>query len=293
VFPAPFIYERARNEDEALTALARHGADARVLAGGQSLIPAMRYRLARPAVLIDINPIKTLEYLKTSDGYLAIGATTRDFELETSPLIQSQYALLADVSKVVADPVVRQMGTVVGSLCHNDPAGDWPVAAVAARAQVVVRDKNGTRTVAIEDFIVDSFTTALRDSEMAIEVRFPVPVERTAGAFYKLERKVGDFAIASAGVQVTLNPDDTVATAGIAIGAVGAKAIRVRDADALLMGAKPSVALIREAAEMAKRAADPVADNRGTAAYKREMAGVLVSRALRKTFERLSVGGLS
>ena len=168
--------------EEALAALAAHGADARILAGGQSLIPAMRYRLARPAVLVDINPIDELAYIKESGGMLTIGALTRDFALEQSALIASNYPLLDDVSAVVADPVVRQMGTVVGSLCHNDPAGDWGVAALASRAQIVVRGPKGERVVAIDDFLVDSYTTSLADGEMAIEVRFPTPAGASLGA---------------------------------------------------------------------------------------------------------------
>src|SRR5215472_16946999 len=143
MFPAKFDYRAARSVDEALEALAKGGDDARVLAGGQSLIPAMRFRLARPSVLVDINPIAALAYLREADGALCVGATARDFALETSPLIGERYRLLADTSAVVADPVVRQMGTVVGSLCHNDPAGDWPVTALASRAQVIVRGKGG------------------------------------------------------------------------------------------------------------------------------------------------------
>lgn len=292
MFPAQFSYERVRSVDETLDTLARYGADARVLAGGQSLIPAMRYRLARPGALVDINPIRSLEYVREDDGHLAVGAVARDFAIETSPLVRERYALIADASAVVADPVVRQTGTVVGSLCHNDPAGDWPVAALAARAQVVVRGKAGERTLAIDDFIVDSYTTALADGEMAIEVRFPTPDGRTSGAYFKIERKVGDFATACAGVQITLAPEGIIAHAGIAIGAVGATAMRVEKAERLLTGMRPSADAVRAAMEEAKNLADPVADNRGSAQYKREMASVLVGRALRKTFERLGVGGL-
>lgn len=292
MFPAQFTYERARSVEEALDALARYGADARILAGGQSLIPAMRYRLARPGALVDINPISALEYVREDDGHLAVGAVARDFSIETSPLIHSRYALIADASALVADPVVRQTGTLVGSLCHNDPAGDWPVAALAARALVVVRGKSGERTLAIDDFIVDSYTTAVAEGEMAIEVRFPTPPERTSGAYFKIERKVGDFATACAGVQLTLAADGTVAHAGVAIGAAGATAMRVENAERILTGARPSADVIRAAMQEAKNLADPVGDNRGSAQYKREMAGVLVGRALRKTFERLRVGGL-
>lgn len=292
MFPAQFSYSRVHSLDEALDALARYGADARVLAGGQSLIPAMRYRLARPGALVDINPISDLEYVREADGHLTVGALARDFAIETSPLIRQRYALIADAGALVADPVVRQSGTLVGSLCHNDPAGDWPVAALAARAHIVVRGKDGERTLAVDDFIVDSYATAVADGELAIEVRFPTPAARTSGAYFKIERKVGDFATACAGVQLTLAADGSIAGAGVAIGAAGPTALRVPKAESLLNGALPSGDLIREAMEEAKRVADPLADNRGSAQYKREMAGVLVGRALRKTFERLGVGGL-
>jgi len=293
MFPAQFDYQRAHTVDEALGTLASRGDDARVLAGGQSLIPAMRYRLARPGVLVDINPIADLAFLRENNGFLCVGACTRDFALEVSPLVMSRYPLLADTSAVVADPVVRQTGTVVGSLCHNDPAGDWPVAALAARAQLVLRSKSGERTVAIDDFIVDSYTTAVKDGEMVTEVRFPTPDDRTRGSFHKLERKVGDFATASAAARITLNPDGTIATAGVAIGALGPKALRVAAAEKLLAGAKPSKDLIAAAAREAESVADPTPDNRGSVAYKKAMAGVLVGRALLSTFERLGVKGLA
>lgn len=289
MFPAAFDYLRVQSADEALSALAKYGADARILAGGQSLIPAMRYRLARPAVLVDINPIEELSYIREAGGALVIGARTRDALLERSSLIASKYVLIDDVSAVVADPVVRQMGTVVGSLCHNDPAGDWGVAALASHAQVVVRGSNGERVVAIDDFLVDSFTTAVGEGEMAIEVRFPTPGARTSGSYFKIERKVGDFATASAAAAIALAADGTIASAGIAIGAAGPQAQRVAEAEKLLVGAKPSRELIRSAADAARKLADPQADTRGTVPYKKDMAGVLVGRALAKTFARLSV----
>ena len=291
MFPAAFDYQRARSVDEALALLAKHGSDARILAGGQSLIPAMRYRLARPAVLVDINPISALGYLREENGALVAGALARDSALETLPAVQ-RYRVIADAAVVVADPVVRQSGTLVGSLCHNDPAGDWPVAAIVGNASVLVRGPKGDRVVAIDDFLVDSYTTAVGEGEMAIEVRFPTPPAKTAGAYYKIERKVGDFATACAGARVRLADDGTIADAGVAIGAVGPKAMRVADAEKLLRGAKPSKDLIRTAAEAAKKLADPSPDNRGSAEFKKEMAGVLVARALATTFERLGVGCL-
>jgi carbon-monoxide dehydrogenase medium subunit len=290
MFPAAFDYLCPRSTDEALAALAEHGSDARVLAGGQSLIPAMRFRLAKPAVLVDINRIAELSYIREIGGELRLGAGARDHGLEVSPEMRSgRYPMLADVCAVVADPVVRQMGTVVGSLCHNDPSGDWPVAALAGNASVVVRGKGGERVVPIGEFLVDSYTTAVADGEIALEVRFPTPGPRTAGAYLKIERKVGDFATAAAAARVTLAEDGTVASASIALGAAGPCGFRVAEAERALTGAKPSNAAIAAAADAARSAADPMADTRGTVAFKKQMAGVLVERALRKAFARLGV----
>ncbi|MDB5041673.1 MAG: hypothetical protein JWN27_2399 [Candidatus Eremiobacteraeota bacterium] len=291
MFPAAFDYRRADSADEAMALLQQYGGDARILAGGQSLIPAMRFRLARPAVLVDINPLADLDYVREQDGMLVLGALARDAGLERTPWI-ARYPLVADVSAVVADPVVRQMGTIVGSLCHNDPAGDWAVAALAARAQVVVRGAAGNRVVSIDDFLVDSFTTAVADGEMALEVRFPTPSQRTSGAYEKIERKVGDFATAAAAAKITLAADGTIAEAGIAVGAAGPTATRVAAAEALLRGEKPTRELIRAAADEAAKIADPAADTRGSVAYKKAMAGVLVGRALVRACERLGIEGV-
>lgn len=292
MFPAPFEYHRVGSVDETLDLLRRYGADARILAGGQSLIPAMRLRLARPAVLVDVNGIDELSYVREEDGMLAVGALARDSALEQSELIGTKYPLLADTSALVADPVVRQSGTVVGSLCHNDPSGDWGVTALAGRAQIVIRGKDGTRTVPIDDFLVDSFTTAVAEGEMALEVRFPTPPARTAGAYQKIERKVGDFATASAAARITLGEDGTIAASGIAIGAAGPCAQRVTDAETILNGSKPTKELLRAAGDAARTLADPVADNRGSVAFKKDMAGVLVERAIAAALGRLGVGGL-
>jgi carbon-monoxide dehydrogenase medium subunit len=292
MFPAAFDYRRAGSVDEAVALLKQHGGDARVLAGGQSLIPAMRFRLARPAVLIDINRLADLDYIREQDGMLVLGALARDAALERTPKLGERYPLIADVSAVVADPVVRQMGTVVGSLCHNDPAGDWAVAALAARAQIVVRGAAGNRVVAIDDFLVDSFTTVVADGEMALEVRFPTPSARTSGSYQKIERKVGDFATASAAARITLAADGTISEAGIAIGAAGPTATRVAAAEALLRGQKPTRELIRAAADAAAKLADPAADMRGSVAYKKAMAGVLVGRALVSACKRLGIEGV-
>ncbi len=290
MIPAAFEYLRSRSADEAFAALQQHGGDARVLAGGQSLIPAMRFRLARPAVLVDINALSDLNYVRTTQGALEIGAIARDSDVERAPWIADRrWSLLHDVSRVVADPVVRQMSTIVGSLCHNDPAGDWTATALASRAEVVVRGKAGTRTVAIDDFLVDSFTTAVGEGEMALAVHFPVPDDRTAGSYQKVERKVGDFATAAAAVQVALNADGTIRAAGVALSAAGPCAVRVKEAERLMAGQKPTAELIRAAGAAAAQQSEPQADLRGSVEYKKNLAGVLVVRGLQQSFARLGV----
>ncbi len=290
MIPAAFDYLRARTTDEAFAHLQQHGAEARVLAGGQSLIPAMRFRLARPAVLVDINEIGELNYVRMSDGVLAVGAIARDTDIERAPWIgEHRWGVFYDVSRVVADPVVRQMGTVVGSLCHNDPSGDWTTVALAARATVVVRGKSGTRRVPIDEFLVDSFATAVGDGEMALGAEFPVPDDRTAGSYQKVERKVGDFATAAAAVQVSLNADGTIRSAGVALSAAGACAVRVDAAEKLLAGQKPSADLLRAASDAAWHRSAPQADLRGSVEFKKHLAGVLVARGLRQAFSRLGV----
>jgi aerobic carbon-monoxide dehydrogenase medium subunit len=290
VIPAAFDYIRAGSADDAFAQLQRLGGDARVLAGGQSLIPAMRFRLARPSVLVDINAIPELRTIRLDDQALALGAIARDSDVERAPWItERKWRLLHDVSRVVADPVVRQLGTVVGSLCHNDPSGDWPAAALAARAVIVVRGKAGLRTVPIDQFLVDSFTTSVEEGEMAVAVRFPVPDDRTAGAYQKVERKLGDFATAAAAVQLSLNADGTVREAGIALSAAGPCAVRVAEAEAVLQGQKPTAELIRAAADAASKKSEPQADLRGSIDYKKNLAGVLVSRGLRQALAHLGV----
>ena len=290
MIPAAFEYVRAHTADEAFASLQQHGAEARVLAGGQSLIPAMRFRLARPAVLVDINPLNDLSYLRIDGKVLAIGAIARDIDVERAPWIADRrWGLIHDASRVVADPVVRQMGTVVGSLCHNDPAGDWTAVALAARASVVVRGKAGPRRVNIDEFLVDSYTTAAGEGEMALGVEFPVPDEQTAGSYQKVERKVGDYATAAAAVQISLAVDGTIREAGIALSAAGPCAVRVDDAERLLAGQRPSVELIRAASDAAWKRSVPQADLRGSVEFKKHLAGVLVSRGLQQAFARLGV----
>jgi aerobic carbon-monoxide dehydrogenase medium subunit len=290
LIPAAFNYLRAHTSDEAFAHLQQYGAEARVLAGGQSLIPAMRFRLARPAVLVDINAIRDLNVLRVNDHALTVGAIARDSDIERAPWINdTRWTLIRDVSRVVADPVVRQLGTVVGSLCHNDPAGDWTAAALAARAEVAVRGKDGVRHVPIDEFLVGSFTTAVGEGEMALGVHFPAAGDRTAGAYHKVERKVGDFATAAAAVQVSLGADGTIREAGVALSAAGPCAVRVKEAEEILKGQRPRAEVIRAAGDAASRRSEPQGDLRGSVEYKKNLAGVLVVRALRQALSRLGV----
>jgi carbon-monoxide dehydrogenase medium subunit len=290
VIPAAFEYCRPRTIDEACATLQRSGGDARVLAGGQSLIPAMRFRLARPGVLVDINDLQDLDYIRQDGSTMTCGATARDSDIERAAWIgETKWSLIHDVSRVVADPVVRQMGTIVGSLCHNDPSGDWPAAALAARASIAIRGKSGDRVVPIDEFLVDSFTTAVADGEMALAVNLPVPDDRTAGAYQKVERKVGDYATAAAAVQVSLDANGSIRDAGIALSAAGPHAVRVTEAEAILKGNAPTPELIRAAADAASRASQPQADLRGSVEFKKNLAGVLVKRGLQLALARLGV----
>ena len=222
---------------------------------------------------------------------LAVGAIARDSDIERAPWIgERRWSLIHDASRVVADPVVRQMGTVVGSLCHNDPAGDWTTVALASRATVVVRGKAGTRRVPIDDFLVDSFATAVGEGEMALGVEFPVPDDRTAGSYQKVERKVGDFATAAAAVQVSLNADGTIRCRRR--GAVGGRArapcASTRPSSCSPARSRPR-SCIRAASDAAWKRSAPQADLRGSVEFKKHLAGVLVARGLRQAFSRLGV----
>jgi carbon-monoxide dehydrogenase medium subunit len=289
MFPASFDYVRAHSPEEALSLLQQHGSDARILAGGQSLIPAMRYRLAQPAVLVDINPMQGMGYLEQQNGHLRIGALVRDTDIEFSDLIRKHYTLMTDVGHVVADPIVRFRGTVVGSLCHCDPSGDWTAAALAARAKVVILGKNGKRTVEIDDFIKGSFETAVQEGEMAIEALWPTPNAHTGASYQKIERKVGDYATAAAAVQIEVDANGVVKEAGIGITAVSYMPLRVAKAEALLRGQKVSKELIRAVAAETSALADPVSDGRGSAEYKKHVVGTLVGRGILKSLERIGV----
>ncbi|HEY8393885.1 MAG TPA: xanthine dehydrogenase family protein subunit M [Thermaerobacter sp.] len=282
----PFDYVAPRTVEEAVQLLRKHSYEAKVLAGGQSLIPMLRFRLLEPALLVDINRIEDLAYLREEDGFLRIGALTRHADVEHAPGLAKRYPLLVATARVVADPLVRNRGTVAGSLVHADPAGDWGAAMLAAGAQVVLTGPDGSRTLSVDEFLVDTFTTALGEDELLTEVRVPVPPERTGGAYLKLERKLGDFAIAAVGVQVTLNAAGECTRAGIGLCAVGPISLRASKAEEYLVGKPLTADTIAEAARLAAEQAEPSSDQRGPEEYKRDMVRVLTQRALQEAAER-------
>jgi carbon-monoxide dehydrogenase medium subunit len=263
-----------------------HGGDAKVLAGGQSLIPLMRFRLAEPMYLIDINKIAALDGIAERDGYLAIGALAREVDLHRSALINERYPLLADVVAVVADPLVRNLATVGGNLAHADPANDHPAAMLALRASVVATGPQGERVIPIDDFFVDLFTTSLEAGELLTEIRVPVPTARSGGAYVKFERKFGDYAIAATAAYLTLGADGAIEQVGIGLTNVASVPLRAANAEASLRGQRPTEEAFAAAADQAARECDPIDDLRGTADYKRAMVRTMTLRALRRTAER-------
>lgn len=263
---------------------------AKILAGGQSLIPLMRFRLAEPALIIDINRVKGLSYIRHSKGWLKVGALTREAELEKSDLVAAHYPLLSDTSHVVADPLVRNMSTIGGNLAHADPANDHPATMLAYGAQIVAKGPNGERTIAAKDFFTGTFSTALQPDEILTEIQIPAASGRTGGAYLKVERKVGDFATAAVAVQLTLDKGGVVTQAGIGLTNVGDTPIKATQAEQSLVGHQPDDALIQRAASLAAEAARPISDHRGSEAYKRSLVKTLTSRALHQAIARANGG---
>lgn len=286
MIPGKFVYHAPSSLADAIALLERYGDDAKLLAGGQSLIPMMRFRLAEPAHLVDITWIDGLDYVRESDGSLCIGALTREADLESAAAVVERYPILADTAAVIADPLVRNLATVGGNLAHADPANDHPATILALRADVVAEGPGGRRTIAIDDFFEDTFTTALGLSEVLVEIRVPQPTPRSGGAYLKLQRKVGDFAIAGVAAYVTLDERGAFETVGIGLTNVGATPLRARQAEGALVGQRPSDEAFQTAAELAAGEADPVSDGRGPADYKRAMVRTLTIRALRRALER-------
>ncbi len=274
---------------QAVDLLRKNGERAKVLAGGQSLIPLLKLRLAAPEVLVDIGRIPGLATIAEGGSGLRIGALARHRDFEHSSVIRERYPLLGDVPKVLGDPEVRNLGTIGGSLAHADPAGDWGTALLAFDAALVVDGPKGKRTVPVDAFFEDTFATALGPADLLTEIRIPKPAPRSGGAFKKLKRKTGDFAIVSAAAQVQLDGAGAFSSVRISLGAVGPTPIRAKEAEAALLGKKPSDAAFDEAGRLAAKASQPSSDLHGSESYKRAMVHVLTKRALQTAVERAEV----
>lgn len=285
MIPPPFDYAAPVSLSEAVSLLEQNS-EAKILAGGQSLIPLMRFRMASPAFLIDINRLEQLDYVREEDGWLKIGALTRETTLERSPLIQQKYPLLADTSRMIADPLVRNMATIGGNLAHADPANDHPATMLAFNAMVVAHGAGGERQIPVAEFFTGLFESALTHDEILTEIRIPAAKPRSGGAYSKLERKVGDFATAAVAVQISLDENGTCTEAGIGLTNVGLTPIKATEAEDALIGQMLDDNLIKQAAHLASQAAEPEADPRGSEEYKRSMIQVLTTRALKRAVER-------
>ena len=285
MIPGAFDYHAPTSLDEAIALLDRFGDSAKILAGGHSLIPAMRFRLAAPEQLIDINRLADLEYIREEDGHLAIGALTRESALEESPLIRDRYPLLADTVRVIADPLVRNMATVGGNLAHADPANDHPATMLAYGAEVVARGPDGSRTISIDDFFVGLFECSLKASEILTEIRIPTPPQGSGGAYLKMERKVGDYAVSAVAVQLTMD-GESVSAVRVGLTNVNPVPLRATDAEAALAGEAVTDQVLEAAGRAAAAQCDPSADLRGSVEYKRDLTRVLTKRAVRQAIER-------
>jgi carbon-monoxide dehydrogenase medium subunit len=284
--PAHFEYERASSVQHALDLLAQWGPEARVVAGGHSLIPMMKLRLARPEALIDINDLDELAYIRLTDGELSIGALTRHADLLASPVVAEHYPIFRDAERVIADPIVRNRGTIGGSLCQADPSEDLSAAFAAVDAVAVIQGASGVRSVPVREFYLGPYETAVGDGELLIEVRVPI---RPGGgsAYQKVERRVGDWAVAAAGAALWLD-GDTISAVGIGLTAVGAANFHAAEAEEFLLGKAPTTENFVAAGQMAAQHCNPATDQRGPADYKRHLVGELTDRALRLAAARAS-----
>lgn len=285
MIPGEFDYHAPTSLGEAIALLNQLGDEAKILAGGQSLIPAMRFRLASPANLIDINRIEGLDYVREQGGHLAIGALTRESALEESSTVQERYPLLADTARVIADPLVRNLATVGGNIAHADPANDHPATMLAYNATVVAQGPSGTRTIDIDDFFTGLFENSLAENELLTEIRIPAPQAGDGGAYVKFERKVGDYAIGAVACQLRLD-GDRVAAIRLGLTNVSPVPIRALKAEAELLGHALDEDRLEAAGKAAAAECDPSPDLRGPEDYKRDVIRSLTKRAVRNAAAR-------
>jgi carbon-monoxide dehydrogenase medium subunit len=290
MIPRSFEYFSPGTLDEAIALLQKLGPEAKLLSGGQSLIPMMKLRILSPQHIVDINRIPDLDYVSESDGHLKIGALAREHQLESSDVVNSKLPILADTAKHIADPLVRSQATVCGNLAHGDPANDHPATMLALGATVVATGPKGQREIAIADFFPGLFTTALEPEEILTEIKIPLPAAKSGGAYLKLERKVGDFATAGVAVQLTLDDAGNCQKAGVGLTNVGMTPIKATKTEAFLAGKTLDEATIKQASEIAASESQPTDDIRGSADYKRDLVRVLTARALTRALERAKGG---
>jgi carbon-monoxide dehydrogenase medium subunit len=285
MIPGSFDYHVPKTIDEALALLASSGDNAKILAGGQSLIPAMRFRLAQPDVLIDITRIPDLSHIEERGAFLSIGALTREYLLEESDLVKKSYPLLYETAQVIADPIVRNTATVGGNLAHADPANDHPATMLAYNATIVARGPKGERTIAIDDFFVNLFESSLKPGELLTEIRIPKPPPHSGGAYIKIERKVGDYAVAAVACQLTLT-GGKISAIRFGLTNVSPVPSRAKQAEAALLGTAATDADLEKAGVAASKECAPSADLRGQEDYKRDLVRVLIKRTVRRALER-------
>jgi len=289
MIPPSFDYVAPKTLSEAVAALGQNE-NAKVLAGGQSLIPLMRFRLAGPTMLVDLNRVEGLSYIREDEGCLKIGAMTRQSAVEHSELVNTKYSLLADTVKVLSDPVVRNLGTVGGNVANADPVNDEPATMLAYGAEVVAVGPKGERVIPITSFYLDLYQSALARDEILTEVRVPMTRPRSGGAYLKLERKVGDYATAAVAAQVEMDEDGHFASVGIGLTNVGLTALKATAAEDFLKGKNSSDDNLKQAAALAAQAAQPIADARGSEEYKRSLVKTYTVRALRLAVQRAKGG---
>ncbi len=286
MIPAAFDYQAPKTLEEAFQLLHLHPGEARILAGGQSLIPLMKLRLAQPKVLVDLQRVSGLSFLREEGGLLKVGAFTRISALLEDPRVQASYPMLADAARVIADPLVRNLGTVGGNLCHGDPGNDLPACWIAEGGEMVVTGSGGSRTVAASDFYRDTFVTEVGPEEVLTEARLPVAIAGRGAAYLKLERPGGDFSVAGVAASLTLDSKDRVTRAGIGLTAVGPTALPAPRAAASLVGRSLDAAGLGEAGKLASQEALPVPDLRGGVEYKRAVVEILTRQVLQRAADR-------
>lgn len=281
MYPPKFDYVAPSSVDEVLGLLAEQGEEAKVLAGGQSLIPVLKLRFAAPSLLIDINRIDGMNSVTDGGDHLKFGTMCRHNQLANSTDLASSFPVITDAARLVADPLVRNLGTLGGSLVHADPQADWGSVMLALNASIVIQKKGHSREVGIDDFFQGIFTTAIQEDELLTEIRVPKPTGKSGGVYLKMERKVGDFATAGAAIQVEMD-NGTIKRAGIGLTAMGAQNLRADEAEKALAGQTPSAELFAEAAELATKVCSPRADVRGSAEFKLDVTRAFVKRGLER-----------